>query len=580
MLEEGELAEAPHRWVIARVALAEAGTGALGRVRRLLRGPRRLRIPGAVLFAPQDLRSADPAIAGEMAEGLFVLGGRSVALRSGSPFEVEPPSEAWREELHGFGWLRHLHASGAPAAQETAGRLVRAAASRGRQLHAEAPGRTAVGARRLRSLLSHAPFVLADAERGLYRDYLGLIGLDAHQLGLDMHEAPKPLDRLAAAMAVCCAALCSRGLEPRFRPANRALAAELDAQVLADGGHVSRNPAALLELLLDLLPLRPLYAAREMEPPIAFEEAVERMLPMLRFFRHGSGELALFNGMGRTPSDDLATVLSLDSLRGAPVSRAEPSGYDRLEAGTTLVLVDTGRPPALESSAEAHAGSLAFELSSGPNRLVVNCGAPACPGALREAARLTAAHSTLGVGDVPSATLLEPGRGRASAYLLRRLGRVVLDGPDVTSERGTGPSGALLLRASHDGYRAAFGAVHTRLLDLTADGARLAGEDSLTIERQEGARDAPARLRFHLHPSAQVVSDEAGQVITIELPGGERWLFSCNRPPARIEDSVFFAVSEGRRPSKQIVVDLPVAAGFGRASVTWLFQRYEPERPL
>ena len=73
---------------------------------------------------------------------------------------------------------------------------------------------------------------------------------------------------------------------------------ELERQVLPDGGHISRNPGALIELLLDLLPLRQAFAARNVPPPPALNNAIDRMMPMLRFFRHGDGNFALFNGMG------------------------------------------------------------------------------------------------------------------------------------------------------------------------------------------------------------------------------------------------------------------------------------------
>ena len=80
----------------------------------------------------------------------------------------------------------------------------------------------------------------------------------------------------------------------------RRLSDELGRQVLPDGGHASRNPGALIELLLDLLPLRQAFAARNVPPPPALNNAIDRMMPMLRFFRHGDGNFALFNGMGPT----------------------------------------------------------------------------------------------------------------------------------------------------------------------------------------------------------------------------------------------------------------------------------------
>ena len=54
------------------------------------------------------------------------------------------------------------------------------------------------------------------------------------------------------------------------------------------------------------------------------------MMPMLRFFRHGDGNFALFNGMGPTAADLMATILAYDDARGEPVTNAPHSGYQRI----------------------------------------------------------------------------------------------------------------------------------------------------------------------------------------------------------------------------------------------------------
>ena len=91
--------------------------------------------------------------------------------------------------------------------------------------------------------------------------------------------------------------------------------------------------------------MRQAFAARNVVPPPALINAIDRMMPMLRFFRHGDGNFALFNGMGPTPGDRLATVLAYDDTRGTPVANAPHSGYQRLQADDVVVLMDTGQPP-------------------------------------------------------------------------------------------------------------------------------------------------------------------------------------------------------------------------------------------
>src|SRR5215467_2843048 len=212
--------------------------------------------------------------------------------------------------------------------------------------------------------------------------------------------------------------------------------------------HIRRNPGALIELLVDLLPLRSVFTARNLVPPAALLNAIDRMMPMLRFFRHGEGNFALFNGMGPTPTDLLTTILAYDDARGAPLANAPHSGYQRLESAGTLVLMDAGRPPPMAVSQEAHAGCLSFELSARQNRIVVNCGLPITSrDSWRQVARATAAHSTATLNDTSSCRFIETG---AVKRLLQ--GTPMVGGPQhIAVAREAEPQGTML-RASHDGY--------------------------------------------------------------------------------------------------------------------------------
>ena len=79
--------------------------------------------------------------------------------------------------------------------------------------------------------------------------------------------------------------------------------------------------------------------------PPALVTTIDRALPMLRMFRHGDGSFALFNGMSAAPSDVLATLLAYDDTHGVPMAHMPHTGFQRLEAGPMVVIIDTGPPP-------------------------------------------------------------------------------------------------------------------------------------------------------------------------------------------------------------------------------------------
>lgn len=559
--------------------MREAGHGVAAALLRLGRIPRwRVPRPERLLFAPQDLRTSDATYAADIAEGLFAFAGRIVEARGRSPFAVTPPSRAWSEALYGFGWLRHHKAAGSPAARENARALVAAAVGPCRRQLEHGPGRdTQVAARRVISFLCQSPLVLNGADHGFYAGFLHAIGQGVAVLERDAARARRPLDRLAAATALSYAALCCSGLENRLRRATRLLSAELDAQILPDGGHVTRNPGVLVDLLLDLLPLRLLYKSRGIDAPEALSRAVDRMMPMLRYLRHGNGDLALFNGMGTTAGDHLATLLSYDTVRAPVPVDAKPSGFTRLEGGSTLLLADTGAPPPFVSAAAAHAGCLSVELSSGSRRIVVNAGAPRSDStgrlAGRPAGRETAAHSTITVAGASSATILDAKAGRLSRWLARRLGPVLVAGPsDISVRREIDPDGWTTCRASHDGYRARFGVTHERWLRMAPDGSRLAGEDRLIADRSD-AEVPDAVLRFHLHPTVRVSGQDGSASARLDLPEGERWRFEVEGRAVSIAESTFFGGPEGWRPSLQLVVRVAARGAEGSKPIRWSFER-------
>ncbi len=559
----------------ARVALASIGEAGLLAVRYALTSPLSRWITGPspahhLLLVPQDLRTADPSFATELYEGYFGLAGAVALTGSESPFAVRPPSAAWERELYSFSWVRNLHAADDDIAREKARVLMadwllktRSAPQISRQL--------GVTARRVISLLSHAGFLLDGVDSRLYDAFMRSLTEDLHILNVGQSGAEHTLDKLTALAALTLAGLCVSEQQASLASYSANFQAELDKQILPDGGHISRNPHCLIELMLDILPLKQCFIARQMEPPEFLLNAIRRIFPMLRFMRMGDGSLGRFNGMGPTPVDFLATVLVYDDDPQPMASRMDASGYVRMARGGTLLLADIGPPPPLRSSRCAHAGCLSFELTSGFFPVIVNCGAP--PDEASDwsvVCRSTAAHSTLTINDVSSSRII-----KAQGLRAKPDDHFLIGPKSVKAEVIDEADGGISMRAAHDGFQDRFHVTHRRKLRLNADGTLLHGVDQLAARAgktpfAEG-RDVYA-VRFHLHPDVAAVRANDAHTVALVLPSEEIWYLRAEGQRVEIEESIFLADPVGPRRSLQIVMS-------GRCSqdtqIVWTLRKAE-----
>jgi uncharacterized heparinase superfamily protein len=564
--------DANERMRLAGLMAAKAA-GSLGRAARApFHVARALAVstPQRLYIAPQDIRTADPTVANEIYAGYFSFDGRTLNTQGRSPFALTPPSAAWRRSLAGFSWLRHLRAADKALARANAQALVSDFLAIRKTRPDDPAFEPIVVARRTLSWLSQSPVLLDGADHDFYQRFMASLGQSVRQLSRALDGEAQCAERLFCAIAMAEFAICANASSVVQQRASQLLNNELSRQILSDGGHISRNPQTPIDLLLDLLPLRQLYVVRGIHPPKTLMTSIDRMIPMLRMLRHGDGSLALFNGMGVTAQDRLATILVHDDQPKSAPLNAPYSGYQRLEAGDAVAIVDTGAPPSGEFSNSAHAGCLSFEYSLGDERVVVNCGrASKQDASVRELARATAAHSTLVIGDRSSCRIA------ANSGLQKFMSGRVLSGPSfVRVDRRQLKSGQALT-LSHDGYAREYGLVHERVLGFTHNGARLVGEDGLlpALEAAQLDRVADFALRFHIHPKARPSFGPDGQSVEIALPSGKRLLFEASGGTVAIEESVFFA-APGGGPSKcaQIVVS---GAATPQAKIRWSFRAVE-----
>jgi uncharacterized heparinase superfamily protein len=483
-----------------------------------LRAPIALRLAAARAQPAQLVRDYEPLQLGDSSASETLLAGR--AIFAGMEAKVDPadiwsaapPSSRWAGDLHSFEGLAECAVLGG----EEEARGCRQATRQWLQKHRRwrpVPWRPDVASRRLRSWLSY-PQLPATQDDGHHGDWCAALSIHADYLDRRRASAPEGVSRLETAAGLIAAGLCLAGKAPLAGRGIDMMLAEIDGQISPGGAHVSRNPADLLRALELLVESRRNLALADSSRAKAFDDAIGRISPALRLLRHGDGGLAAFHGAPAVTDGRVDRALVEARVRAKAPDQV--GGFARLSSGRTAVVIDVGRAPQGQARATAHASALAFEMSHGRRRIIVNCGAAErLQDAWRMASRSTPAHSTLVVGDASSASFLSKG------FAAKALGPWIMDGPGAPDvERAEDVEGAWI-SVSHDGYAAPFGLTHQRRLFLSPDGYDLRGEDTLatfsdehrqTLTEVQPAGGMPFAIRFHLHPQIEAQVNDRGVV--------------------------------------------------------------------
>lgn len=534
----------------------------------------RLRLMGPtadeLFIAPQDISTTDPTRASDLYQGYYSLRGYTVNCSGQSPFEIQGQPHAWEEALHEFSWLKHLRAAETSISRIQARTLVEDWI----RTHGSLRGMTAeplIMSKRIIAWLSHSPLLLQDCDHDFYNRFMRSLSKQVRFLRYAHNDAPAGMSRIHTSLALAYASVCMGSDEKAIRSGLKRLDHELSNQILPDGGHVGRNPANLIIILSMLMPLRQAIISRDILPSDVMIGAIDRIMPMLRFFRMGDGTFAKFNGMGHTPIDLISTMLAFDDAKGAPVLNAQHSGYQRLQANRTILIMDTGASPPQNVSGDMHAGCLSFEFSDGPDRMVVNCGSASdiniqSNQSISTIARSTAAHATLSINEMSSSRFLPEQKYKHLS------GVPVLSGPSTVKSESNYQPDYSMITAEHDGYVPHFNVRHRREIWLDTDGTMLTGRDTLLHGNGQAITQDSRhtfQLRFHLDSNVAAQASST-HTVDIKLSSGQRWLFTCENHPVELTDTINISDVYGTKPAFQIFLQ---GALSNTSVLNWTFKR-------
>lgn len=567
------------------LALADFTPPSVGAGERLIRLAYRCGIPGSMLTLPLGkqvktrlLATVESPLPGNKAAGtalraghFFLHGARTpiAQVDFGGAARLTPPFERL---VHSFAWLADLAAAAPrPQAAPIAERILVAWL----EANEKVPYRVGKGPAwsvgnagpRLMGWLVHAPLILG-GDKALRGRMLAAINDTARWLDRNVTRADDMLAQVSGWCAIVAAGLLLPDGKPRRLFGEAGLIRALGELVGSDGGVLSRSPLGQIEAIALLVQLRACYRAVRRDPPEALDTMLALLVPPLLALTHGDGSLGSWQGAWAVDGDEVAGVIAASGVRTRPLRDVRQWGYQRVVAGKSVIQFDAAPPPMAKQARNGCASTLAFEMSHGGHRLVVNCGGAAAGGGLipirlEQGLRATAAHSTLALDDANSTAVLINGKIGSG------VGEVEVDRQTLEGERN---GGATRLEASHDGYAARYGLVHRRILILRDDGTELRGEDLLVPNGRKGKRGKVGyAIRFHLGPDIEVGLAEDGQGAGLALPDGSYWQFRSGGGEVTVEESLW-ADGQGRPMAvQQLVVQGLVSRGGG--NFAWLLKK-------
>ena len=517
-----------------------------------LRGAYSSHIPDHLLVRPVDPWQGDAQIGGHLANGAFQMGEEQFVLR-GTTWCPLGMSQIWLNYLHSFNWLRDLRAFGGDKARFAGAAYIKNWIDLNRDKKSEGWRADRLGAR-LTMWISHYDFFAAHDEDFQDMFFPSIVSQARHLMR--SVQSVEGLERLYAAQGLLYAGLALEGHEPMVEKALEILSGECSAQILSDGGHVTRSPEALLYALKVYLDVRSALAAGAYPIPEKILHAIDRMGPALRFFVYSDKHLGVFNGGRKNNPELIDSVLAQAGIRGKILSNLPSMGYERVTQGRTLLMIDTGKVPPWPHDRHVHTAPLSFEMAYGKERIFVSCGAHPSSEEWNETLRSTAAHNALCIDHRNACEI------RTNGHLGRKVQQ-----PYVKRDESRK---ACLIDMSHDGYLPLNGITHTRRLFLCEQGTDFRGEDTLDCMTTP-ARPMDIAIRFHLHPRVIVSLVQSEDEALIRIPSGAGWRFQHTGGRLALENSIYVGAGSQPRRTKQLVIYGQMTGDQTR--IKWALQR-------
>jgi uncharacterized heparinase superfamily protein len=430
---------------------------------------------------------------------------------------------------HTFAWIRHVQAVGGDAARRFIRLHILAWLDRYNRFHDDYWDAATTG-KRLTNLLIHYGFYGHSAST-TFTDTIGvLFAKHSHYLSTILMGLPLNFGHCMALKGLVFASICLKGQHDALPELMGILQTSLQQQLDTDASHQSKCPTYHLFVLEALIEIRALLNSAHLPVPHFLQTTILEMGQILPFIRFGHTHLSPFQGGGMIHPRHLDSVLTLSGGSAQSLMRPliwQGLGLARLEAGHSLVFVDTALPSALNT--KPHYSLLGLAVAIGGEPLITTCGFHPTDKQWQRALRQTVASSSICLGDLDA---IRP-KAKTTPVVNVTLGR---DGQEP------------ILKVLVKSWSGLSGLDVMRTIRLSRDGLTLWGEDTVI-----GSSGQTFCCRFHTPPRITTTLIN-NRFVRLILPNGDKWQLNSTDGDITVEPSVFINDNNIIEDSQQIVV--------------------------
>ena len=329
---------------------------------------------------------------------------------------------------------------------------------------------------------------------------------------------------------------------------------KLEILTNVDGGHSSRSPVLQINLLRHLIEIRSVVGILKNVHAENLHKQTIKMGEFCRSFQMPNDHFAWFHGGSLVPKDIIKQTLNRIGYKNRIFQVAEDTGFCRLSNMDSLVFVDIGLKPIVNTNTKA--SLFAFEFFYKKEKIISNLGELTNSNikSAKNSLASSAAHSTLNIDDRNNIDLT----GKRKTEILNVKYGKTKDGN--------------LLDITHSGYNTIFGINHKRQIYLSNKKNEIRGKDEIINLGNIGTIPKRANIHFHLDPNIELIQTRSGSIL-LKHSKGFVWKMSSDNQDIDIKDSVMFT-PKGPVPCKEIMINMKLEKirAYKFISCNWAFQ--------